>query len=360
MKFVQKFVGKNRVKAARQELAKNPSPMNYAQLARECATAGMVREALRVCEEGLQSYPGSSELKRMVQRATRIERDERLRELKRELAEAPRPALWREMCEILLKTGQIARAEQYAADWFKQTEDVEARLAYSHALIERYLTDRGRETGRRAFSALDEVMKHLPRDPRAWKLRLKLCSSIGAWREARRCAAQLLGLEPGDPALEARFRSLDSMADGSPSIDDALLAVERTGHLANEKANADAGAGSADVRPALRRLAADPGVHAAFYVRGGTALVQGAKGATAERAARTVRTILQSSRTAARRLGLGQVAKIQIEGGFGTLAVAPGEMDAGALWCKGTLSYENERGLIDIAGLDAPMSEVHG
>ena len=40
----------------------------------------VVREAMRVCEEGLAQFPGSTELKRMVQRATRIEREERLRE----------------------------------------------------------------------------------------------------------------------------------------------------------------------------------------------------------------------------------------------------------------------------------------
>ena len=35
-----------------------------------------------------------------------------------------------------------------------------------------------------------------------------------------------------------------------------------------------------------------------------------------------------------------------------------GEMDAGALWCKGQLSRGQERALKDLAGLDAVMEEV--
>ena len=102
MKFVQRVLGRNRIRAARQELAKNPSPMLYAQLARECAAAGQAHEARRVCEEGLASFPGSSELKRMAQRATRIEREERLRELKEELRQARESSLQARTSSMLL------------------------------------------------------------------------------------------------------------------------------------------------------------------------------------------------------------------------------------------------------------------
>lgn len=352
MKFVQRVLGRSRIRAARQELAKNPSPMLYAQLARECAAAGQVREARRVCEEGLKGFPGSSELRRMAQRATRLEREARLRELKEELQEAPRPALWREMCDVLLSTGQITEAEKYALAWYERTSDPEARFVHARTLVERFLSDRSREAGRRAFEVLDEIQGDLAREPRLWELRLDLASRIGCWREARRCAAQLLGLQPGVPALEARFRSLDSMADNSPTIEQALLKVETTGAFANE-GGAQPRKEAADVRPILRGLAAEKDVNAAFYIRGGTALVQGIKGATAERAARSVRTVLDTSRAAARRIGLGQVDQVQLEGPFGTLTLAPGEMDAGALWCTGSPSRDNERKLMDVAGLDA-------
>ena len=362
MKFVARIVGRSRVRAARQRLAKDPSPLAYVLLANECAACGMVRDARRVCEEGLAAYPGSAELKRMAQRANRIEAEERLKELRVELAEAPRPALRREICEILLTTGMIADAERQAAEWVQEDDDVESRLMHARTLVERYLSDRSRKSGSAAMAMLDRLADEAPREIGPWELRLRTASAIGAWREARRAAAQLLGLRPGDPALEARFRSLDAMSDSAPTLEQAMLAVERTGELADEgtegPSRADGTRGTSDVRGLLRAMAEDPSVHAAFYVRGGTALVQGQKGATAERAARAVRSVLKTSRATARRLGLGPVYKIELAGEFGTLALAPGEMDAGAVWCRGALPAETERGLVGIAGLDATMGEV--
>ncbi len=355
MKFVQKLVGRGRVRAARQELARDPSPSRYVQLARECAAAGMVRDARRVCEEGLEVFPGNSELRHMYQRARQIEAQERLEELKQELAEAPRPALRKEICEILLESGAVAEADQHAEAWIKESGDAEARVLKGRILVTRFMSALSREAGMAAFTALDDLNERLPRDVRPWELRLKLATAIGAWREARRSAAQVLGLNPGDPALEARFRSLDALSDGAPTIEQALITVERTGELADEHRPSHESGQVSDVRTLLRGLANGPGVEAAFYVRGGTALVQGSKGATAERAARAVRSVLKASRSTARRLGLGAVYKVELAGEFGTLALAPGEMDAGAVWCTGALAEETERALLGIAGMDAAM-----
>ena len=106
----------------------------------------------------------------------------------------------------------------------------------------------------------------------------------------------------------------------------------------------------------LHELARQPDVQAALYVRGATALVQGPKGATAERTARTVQTILSASRSAARRLGLGQVFQVQLEGPFGTLSIAPGEQDAGAILCSGPLGRAREEALLGMAGMNAATS----
>jgi hypothetical protein len=355
MKFVQKLVGRGRVRVARQELARDPSPIRYVQLAQECAAAGMVRDARRVCEEGLEVFPGNSELRRMYQRARQIEAEERLKELKQELAEAPRPALHKEICEILLESGSLAEAEAQAILWVADSDDAEARVLRARILVAKFLGSLTREAGKAAFALLDELNERVPRDVRPWELRLKLATAIGAWREARRSAAQVLGLNPGDPALEARFRALDALSDDAPPIEQALASVERSGQLADENRPAPDGGPVSDVRTLLRSLANGPGVEAAFYVRGGTALVQGTKGATAERAARAVRSVLKASRLSARRLGLGAVHKVELAGDFGTLAIAPGEMDAGAVWCKGDVAPETERALLGIAGLDVAM-----
>jgi hypothetical protein len=77
--------------------------------------------------------------------------------------------------------------------------------------------------------------------------------------------------------------------------------------------------------------------------------VQGPKGPTAERTARTVREILHASRSAARRLGLGQTSEVRLEGDFGTLLAIPGELGAGALWIAGEVTRRHEEGLRDLA-----------
>ncbi len=358
MSLFDKLMGHGRIKRAKKELAGHTSPMNYAQLAYEYACQGKSREASRVCEEGLSVFPGSSELSLMADRVRRLHRDSRMQELKRELAEAPRPALWAEMCEILLEGGQIARAEECAVRWFENTRDDDALLIRSRALVERFLADRGREAGLAAFEALEEVQVLLDGDPRPWRLHVQLAWRIGAWKEARRAVSHLLQIEPGDPVLEARYRTLDSFAENSPSIEEALRTVERTGRLVDDKASDERPRTDGhSVRHVLRELAGEKHVHAALYLRGSTALVQGPKGATAERTARAARLVLQSGRSAARKLGLGQVSEFHLEGDFGTLALTPGEVDAGALWCSGPVSKAQLATIMNLAGLEAVTTE---
>lgn len=359
MKLVRKFLFHNRLRAARRRLATEPSPVTYAGLAREHAWEGNSREALRVCEEGLSSYPGNPELLRLAERTRRAQRENRLGELKRELREAPRRAVYQELCEVLLDSDQLLRAEECALEWLAATKDDDAKLMLARVCVERFLADRGRDAGRRAFEVLDECEECLARDPRTWTLRVDLASRIGAWAEAHRAASMLLELAPGDPVFEGRFRRLATLKHGSPDIDQALREVERTGRLTDDdQRNAKRDVVQRDVRPQLQQVASEPGVHAAVYLRGSTALVQGPRGATAERTARAVRRIAKTGRAAARRLGLGQVSSVSLEGNFGTIAVVTGDTDAGAIWCSGKLSRARERTLQNLAGVDGDTEEA--
>jgi tetratricopeptide (TPR) repeat protein len=358
VKIVRKLLSHSRLRTARRRLVTDPSPMTYAGLAREHAWEGNSREALRVCEEGLASYPGNPELLRLAERTRRAQRENRLGELKRELREAPRRAVYLELCEVLLDSDQLLRAEECALEWFAATRDDDAKLMLARVCVERFLTDRGRDAGRRAFDVLDECEDCLARDPRTWTLRLGLASKIGAWEDAHRAAGMLLELTPGDPDLEGRFRRLAALKQDAPSVEQALREVERTGHLSDD---VDRGSRretvQRDVRPLLQSVAAESGVHAAVYLRGSTALVQGPRGATAERTARAVRRIAKTGRSAARRLGLGQVSSVSLEGNFGTIAVVTGDSDAGAIWCSGKLSRAREKMLLNLAGVDADTDE---
>jgi tetratricopeptide (TPR) repeat protein len=357
--LLRRWIPKGRVRRAAKRLAKETSARNYALLAQEYAVGGELDEVLRVCNEGLQMFPGNEALRRLLDRTKVLFRQDRTRALTAELQSAPRPALWRELCEILIDSGRVDKAEDVATEWYEKTHDGEALLYRAQSRAERFFADRRMEDGRQAFELAGQAEEALSSDPRPLRLRVTLATRCGAWQEARRALARLLELHPGDPALEARFRTVVTLAENAPSIERALRQVERTGRLADdEQLVPEQTVSSRNIRPLLQNILREPGVQAAFYVRGGTALVQGPRGATAERTARGMREIVTQCRTAARRLGLGQAFQARIEGDWGTLLVAPGEVGSGALWCAGPVSHRHEEVLRDLAGIAGQAWEV--
>ncbi|MEO6708582.1 MAG: hypothetical protein ABIP42_03345, partial [Planctomycetota bacterium] len=159
MSFVRRFLSGSRLRELRQVLADSPSPRSYAALASEHARLGEMPDAERVAREGLELYPGNSELGRMADRSRAIEAEGRTRELYKELREAPRPAIWRELFELLIDSGRIARAEECAQEWFNATGDGNAQLARAQARCERFFTDRRREDAKLALELLESAEK---------------------------------------------------------------------------------------------------------------------------------------------------------------------------------------------------------
>jgi tetratricopeptide (TPR) repeat protein len=362
VKFLRGWLASGRVRQAKKRLAADPSSRHYFELAHEHALAEDLDTALKVTAEGLRAYPGDAELSRLSDLFRSLALENRTRALTRELATAPRPALWREMCETLLDSGRYVRAEEAAAEWYRSLQTGEAQLYRARARAQRFFSDRRRDDGKMAFELADAAEKLLPGDPRPLDLRAEIAARAGVWSEARKDLARLLEIKPGDQAVEARFRMAVAMYEGPKTIDQALREVERSGHLADERRDKmlrtahleaeekdDPAAAPARARPLLQAIARAPGVHAAFYLRGSTALVQGPKGPTAERMARSVREILLASRSAARKLGLGQACDVRLEGDFGTLLLTPGELGAGALWIAGEVTRRHEEGLRDLS-----------
>jgi len=346
------------VRRAQRRLACHPSPLGYSALAREHALEGGLTDALRVCEEGLSAFPGSGELVQLAGRVRAQQRHERLRELRRELADAPRPALWRELAEASLDAGQLDRAEAACQSGLAAGGDGELALVLAQVRLKRFLEDRNLVGGRLAFDAMEAAVRALSADARPLRLGVALASRVGAWEEARRLAQRLLEVEPGDPALEACYRSLEDRAAGAPSVEAALREVERTGSLHKSQSQGRSQLGLGDLRPLLVRMAAEQGVHAAMYLRGGTALVQGVRGMGAERSARAARSVIRSGRKAARRLGLGPLGSVRVDSARdGSWSIAAGERDAGVLWCEGEPGAWQESALADLAGSDARLGE---
>ena len=349
--MLKRILSTGKVRAAIKRLSEDPSARNYLKLGQLHATTGKLAEVERVCLEGLQVHPDNSELNRLLGRARQVRREDRTRELQAQLKTSPRPALWRELCQIHLDSGRVARAEDVAEQWFFASDDGEAMLMRATARCARFFADRRRDDGRHAHELILVAIERLPGDKRPLRLLLDLTSRAGAWQDARSAVARLLELSPGDPVLEARFRTVMALAERGGDFDQALRQVERSGRLADEDPDADRRATSGSVRPMLQELAAQEGVNGAFYVRGGTALVQGPRGATAERTARGVREIVQSSRITARRLGLGQPEEIHAEGTFGTLLARPGSSGASALWTKSGPTHAQATALDDLTAM---------
>lgn len=356
MSLARRLLSLTRVKKARRQLADDPSISNYIALATEHARRDEMIDATRVCDEGLSVYAGNSELQRLANRVRQLALEDRTRQLSRELRQAPRPALYKELAEVLMDCGRLERAEECAGEWFKATQDGEAQLLCARARLERFYTDRRREDGRVAVELLDSAEQLLPRDPHPLELRLGLVLRLGVYDEARMLVSRLLEMQPGDPMLEGRFRALSSMHAVHPDIGHALREVERTGALVDDQAERVAAPNSSSIRPRLKELLGHSGVQAVVFERGSTALVQGPKGPTAERTARCVRDVVQQSRTTARRLGLGQVFEIEAEGSFGCLLAVPDDIGSASMWFEGAVSDWHRRSLHELmgAGIQAP------
>ena len=349
MSFIKNILSRGRVRTLSKRVAKEPVARNYVILAQELARVSDYREVARVCNEGLELHPGNVELTRMLGRVGALEREGRMRELQQQLALSPRPALWREACDLLLESSSFSRAEDLAIEWHTKTKDGEAVLYQALAAADAFFMDRRADIGERAFELCASAKELMPEDDRVFRCLLRLTVSIGVFSEARKALARLLELHPGDPELEAHFRSVLARGEGTESIPKALRHVERTGELVDDEAPTPTRNSSA-ARPVLQELEAADHVHAAFYVRGGTALVQGPRGATAERCARSMREIVHATSSASRRLGLGKALEVQIEGDFGVLHAIPGELGSAALWST-RAAKKNERALLfELAG----------
>jgi tetratricopeptide (TPR) repeat protein len=345
-----RFAVKSRIRKAAKALAQEPTSRGYVNLAREYVVAGSIEEVQRVCVEGLEFFPGSSDLMRLYERARLLQLDERIKSLTTEYRNAPRPAVYRELADALISAGRSGRAQEVITAWKEAEQDPEASYYQARVALDRFLAERKAADGMTAFIEAREAFIGMGTDPRPLQLQLEVASRVGAWQEARRILARLLEVAPGDQSLEARFRQVLPLTMGAKPLDQCLQDVEHTGLFVGDQVSTEKPDDAIAVRPLLRELDADADVCAAVYVRGGTALVQGLRGATADRTARAVRELVKHSRGAARRLGLGDAIEVRLEGDFGSLLLSPGELGTSAVWCRGAVKRQHEDLLRNLSG----------
>jgi tetratricopeptide (TPR) repeat protein len=232
--FFGRLIANKRIRRAARRLGPDPSADNYVLLAREHVVAGNMQEVLRVCSEGLQMHGGHTELQRLGDRAEQIQLEQRVATLTEELKGSPRPALWRELCSVLLKSGRLESASEAAEDWYRSTRDPEALYFRAEVHAEHFFADKGSEDGKKAYLLAGDARREMGNDPRPLQLQLEVSSRCGAWQEARKCIAQLLEILPGDSSLEARFRSILTMCQNAKSLEICLKDVERKGRFVDE------------------------------------------------------------------------------------------------------------------------------
>ncbi len=357
MSLVAIIVAKFRARRAAKVLARDPSARNYTALAKEYVIAGNAEEVLRVCTEALELHPDDTDLRNLAARAKTLQLDRRLRALQSQAEVSPRPAVLRELCGVLIESGKLDRAEKIASRWYKDTQDPEARLYRARVHAERFFEERCSRDGAKAFELAAKAFEGMQSDSRPLVVQYQVASRSGAWAEARGALSKLLELKPGDPALEANFRYVLAMCetekDRLKSLSQALQKVERTGRFADDEPepSEEQAVSKVAVRPMLKEISEDSEVKAAVYLRGQTALVQGLRGATAERTSRTIREVVQATRGATRRLGLGQPTEVLIEGSFGALLVSAGERSSSAIWCADGVKRQHRAMLKNLSGM---------
>lgn len=348
---------RGRVKRAMRAVARDASVSNYVVLAKEYEALSQPANVLKVCKEGLELHPESGELQRLARVAREEHQRQRMAELREELRTAPRAAVYRELCEILLENGDAQAALETAQRWRKQTDEPEAAYFLAAAHAEFFFDGRRSSDGLSAFRLAEESGKGLPRDKRPLRLQFEIARRCGAWEDARRSLARLLELMPGNPLLEARFRRVLSNCAHSKPLQRALADVEKSGRFVDDEPEESGTFDREALRPMLKRLAALPEVHVAFFLRGNTALVQGAHGPTADRTARAVREVLQVSRSSARRMALGRAFEVRAEGSFGALVIRPGAMGTSAAWTSQAPKAQVQSLLEQLNG-DRPMESA--
>ncbi len=349
MSFLSSLTSKKRIRTALKRLGQEASAENYITVAREHVVAGNLQDILRVCSEGLVLHPGNVELMRIAERARQLQLDSRINTLRKDLSLSPRPALWRELCDVLLECGRLNRAEETAEHWWKQSGGGEATYYRARARASLFSNSCKAADGKAAWDFALTAVREMPGDTRPLEVQYDVANSVGAWADSRKVLARILEISPGHPQHEQRFRDASQRAHDSKSLLAGLAEAEATGHLVD---STDAGnaQSSISVRPLLKRLGNDPDVRAVVFQKGGTALVQGLHGGTADRTARAIRDVGMATRAGARRIGLGRSLDVLVEGDFGSLQIALGATGAAACWNRTYMKPEHSEALHCIAG----------
>ncbi|GEM_PF-5058075 len=319
------------------------TPEAAARRVRKLAGGGDYSGALEVCKDALDRFPEDHKLQRLSRDVRLAERDTRRSSLMAELEATPSVDGYRELCDLLLKRGEAAGALEFVGRW-RQVDSSGEPLYYEAAAFgELFFGNHLSRDGLRAFQLAAEAGKIRRDDPRPFRLQFEIARRCGAWEDARIALARLLDLMPGNRLIEGRFRGVIANCANSRSLSKAIADVERTGRFLDDDLDTDGTLDRDLIRPGLQELAGRDDVHVAFFLRGNTALVQGAQGTAADRSARAVRDVLSMTRSSSRKLLLGVPVELRCEGSGGSLVLKAGDEGTAAVWAARSLTETSSR-----------------
>ncbi len=319
------------------------TPEAAARRIRRLAGGGDYSGALELCQSALDRFPEDHNLQRLSRDVRLAERDTRKVALMSELDSEASVDGFRELCDLMLKRGEAAATLDLVGRWRQMDASGEPLYYEAAAFSELFFGNHLSRDGLRAFQLAAEAGKIRRDDPRPFRLQFEIARRCGAWEDARIALARLLDLMPGNRLIEGRFRGVIANCANSRSLSKAIADVERTGRFLDDDFDTDGTLDRDLVRPGLQELAARDDVHVAFFLRGNTALVQGATGAAADRSARAIRDVLSMTRSSSRKLLLGVPQELRCEGAGGSLVLKAGVEGASAVWAARNLTETSSR-----------------
>lgn len=325
------------------------TPEAAARRVRKLAGGGDYSDALGICQAALERFPEDRSLQRLSRDVRLAERETRRTLLMAELESNPSPEGYRELFDLMLKRGEAAATLDLAGRWRQIDASGEPLYYEAAAFSELFFGNHLSRDGLRAFQLATEAGKIRRDDPRPFRLQFEIARRCGAWEDARIALARLLDLMPGNRLIEGRFRGVIANCANSRSLSKAIADVERTGRFIDDDLDTDGTLDRDLIRPGLQELAARDDVHVAFFLRGNTALVQGATGSAADRSARAVRDVLSMTRSSSRKLLLGTPLEVRCEGTGGSLVLKAGGEGTAAVWAARSLTETSSRLMFDLS-----------
>jgi tetratricopeptide (TPR) repeat protein len=318
-----------RLAAARRRYRNRPGSKEAEVLARLLVTVGDRAGALGFLRKARTAYPRSPEIKKLHDSLWAQAAGSEIEALERRLRTEAKPEVMARLIELLRSVKNFERCMAVSREAERKfPESWMVRLAIGKALYHRFLARKSREDGRKAAEYLREAARRKPDCTGAYLYLATLLSDLGMAREAVSAAEELVRLVPRDGRAR-RLRDKLSAAAGIPKTAGSRLAIVKEGR----------GAGGSEVLGGLiEKLQANRSVYGAFVfgsdgsvlVRHGTPnehfAFEGHDGAVA--------VLGHAAQAAAERMGIGRLHTCTIEGdpwriyfgdiGGGVLAVLSG------------------------------------